>query len=424
MTRATLTEARDTASTAPVAQAPGRFLVELITPGWGSSGYYSPQVLESAAQAEVFPAGLHMYLDHPSASESIERPERSVRDLAAVLTEAARWDGNALVAEAAVFGPYREVLGQMSEAIGVSIRAAADVTDNAQAEGRRGRVVNQLVEGLSADFVTRAGRGGRIVEVLESARTVEEQRNIGQWIESRLHRDFTITADDMAGDGRLTREERISLSSAIGDALTAFVGRLEADQPQLYQRDLWDDPQDTVAAAMEAARNVPATRPDDPTPSQEDTMPQIEESRLRELEEAHGRVPTLESERDAERQRAEAAEARATALEEANAQRARRDRAGEIIAERSSEAGVTFTALESRGLVADLPVTSDGALDEAAFTTAVNEAAAEKAQHSGAGTVRGVTTRRPADGDQGEVSEADVTSMIRRRAGITEQKGA
>lgn len=152
-------------------------------------------------------------------------------------------------------------------------------------------------------------------------------------------------------------------------------------------------------------------------------MPQIEESRLRELEEAHGRVPTLESERDAERTRAEAAEARATALEEANAQRARRDRAGEIIADRAGEAGVTFTALESRGLVADLPLTESGDLDETAFTTAVDEAAAEKAQHSGAGTVRGVTTRRAGDSDQGEVSEADVTEMVRRRAG-TEQKGA
>ncbi|MDN5931401.1 MAG: hypothetical protein L0I24_10120 [Pseudonocardia sp.] len=35
----------------------GRLQVALITPGWGSSGYYSAQVLENAANAQVFPAG-------------------------------------------------------------------------------------------------------------------------------------------------------------------------------------------------------------------------------------------------------------------------------------------------------------------------------------------------------------------------------
>jgi hypothetical protein len=68
-------------------------MVRLITPGWGSSGYYSPQVIEAAATAQVFPAGLHMYLDHPSASEDRDRPERSVRHLAAVLEEDGAWDG-------------------------------------------------------------------------------------------------------------------------------------------------------------------------------------------------------------------------------------------------------------------------------------------------------------------------------------------
>jgi hypothetical protein len=43
--------------------------IKLISAGWGSSGYYSPQVLKEAAKNGVFPAGTHMYLDHPSATE-------------------------------------------------------------------------------------------------------------------------------------------------------------------------------------------------------------------------------------------------------------------------------------------------------------------------------------------------------------------
>lgn len=261
MSRTLVNEARTAGQATPVEGKPGRFLLRLISPGWGASGYYSPEVLEAAADAGVFKAGMHCYIDHPHADGSGQdhNGNRSVRDLASVLAENARWDGEsqALVAETTVFGPFREALGQMRDAIGMSIRAMAE-TSFGEAEGRRGTIVDELVEGISADYVTSAGRGGAIVQVLESARPVEESRNIGQWIESRIHRDFTTLADDMAGDGRLTREERISLSSAIGDALAAFVERLEGDQPQLYSRDLWDDPQDTVATAMEAAMSVTA----------------------------------------------------------------------------------------------------------------------------------------------------------------------
>lgn len=457
MSRKNLMEARRVAEATPVQGRPGRFRVQLITPGWGSSGYYPAEVLEAAGRSGVFPAGLHMYLDHPTRTENSERPERSVRDLAAVLTEAATWNPStrALEAEAAVFGPYREVLAEMAEAIGVSIRAAAEV-EHGEAEGRRGTVVTELVEGVSADFVTHAGRGGRIVEVLESAHrtTVAERRSIGQWIESRIHRDFTITADDMAGDGRLTREERISLSNAIGDALTAFVGRLGADQPQLYARDLWDDPQDTIAAAIEAvdehdntvatlereieqAREALAAAGHTDVPvnpagqsntqeSEEDTMPQIEEARLRELEEAAGRVTTVEAERDSERQAREAAE-RELAAERARgaAERHARSRVTEA---NSALAPATVDRIVTTA-TATVPLTESGQLDTAALDTAVDEArTAEEtylaglAESAGTGRVRGFG--RSANTTQvGDVSEADVDAIIRRRAG-TDQKGS
>lgn len=430
MSRATLTEARAAAKATPVEGAPGRFRIELVTPGWGSSGYYSAEVLEAAGRAQVFAAGTHMYLDHPTKSDQTERPERSVRDLAAVLSEHAIWDPTAgedgtgaLVAETAVFGNHREVLREMKDAIGVSLRSVAEVEEG-QAEGRRGRIVTELIEAKSVDFVTKAGRGGRIVEILESAAIVEEKRSIGQWIESRLHRDFTITADDMAGDGRLTREERISLSSAIGDALTSFVGKLEAEQPQLYARDLWEDPQDTVATAIEAAKNVTATRPDSTTTNPKETPMgtiQVEESVHTDALAKAGRVDTLESERDTEKQRADAAEARADQAERTLAESKRTTRAVELMEESATEAGVTFTALEAKGLTVDLPVDDKGVLDEAAFTKTVAEAAKAKAQESGAGNVRGFGHRTRTD--KTEVSEADVDAEIARRAG-TEQKGA
>lgn len=250
-------ESRPLAEAAAPAEGTGRLLVQLITPGWGSTGYYTPEVLQEAASEQLFAAGTHMYLDHPTFTESVERPTRSVRDLAGVLVEDAVWDGQALVAQARVFDTYRHTIAELADTIGVSVRGSAEVSEG-EAEGRRGRIVERIDEVASVDFVTKAGRGGRIIEVLESAaparvKTAEaemaEARNIGQWLESRVHRDFTIVADDMAGEGRLTREERIALSGAIGDALAAFVSRVEADASQLYERDIWAEATASADAA-------------------------------------------------------------------------------------------------------------------------------------------------------------------------------
>jgi len=150
--------------------------VQIITPGWGSSGYYSPQVLEAAARSQVFRKGTKMFLDHPTPMENDERPNRSVKDLAAVLAEDARWDGTALRAPVRTFGQWRDVVAEMVEAgdsevdvIGVSIRADAQVSEG-EAEGRSGYIIQEISNARSVDFVTEAGRGGRILQVLESAR--------------------------------------------------------------------------------------------------------------------------------------------------------------------------------------------------------------------------------------------------------------
>lgn len=410
MTRTLLTEAQVSVSATPVDGRPGRFLLQLITPGWGASGYYAPDVLEAAAAAKVFPAGLHMYLDHPHAdgAKLDEHGNRSIADLAAVLAEDARWTGEALVAEATVFGAHRQTLADAHEAIGPSIRAYAEA-EYGEAEGRRGTIVQSLVEAKSVDFVTRPGRGGRILQVIES-QLVEESRNIGQWIESRIHRDFTITADDMAGDGRLTREERIGLSTAIGDALAAFVASLEANQPQLYTRDLWDDPQDTIATALEAAKNVPATRPDGTTikESKEDAMPEIAESELARLREDAGRVQTLESERDAAVQRAETAETRADTAESALAESTRTSTVQRIVTEAADAAKVELSKYETVGVAADVVLNDDGTVNESESRTAFDTAIAAIKESRGS-VINGFGRTSPPVPDV--VSESDLDAL-------------
>lgn len=419
-------------TTLVIDEAPGaaktgrRLLVQVITPGWGSSGYYGADVLKQAGKDRVFKAGTHIYLDHPTESEKWERPARSVRDLAGILTSDARWNGTALVAEAEVFEPYRAVILGMKDAIGMSIRASAEAITG-KAEGRSGTIVTRLLEASSVDFVTKAGRGGRILQVLESAYAadteVSEARNLGQWLESRIHQSFTNLADDLAADGHLTREERIALSSAIGDALATFASKVETEQPHLYDRDPFADPTASPAVAEQDPTDVPSTRLDESHPQTiEENLMDITESEHARLTKAAERVDTLEADL---KKALDALEEAKTALAEATKPepekpvtsgpravveehiKAQEDRIAKLEAREGARAVIGEVLAEawlgdvqkSRlqvELMADLPL-AEGKLDEVklrdAATKAVNEAeteAAEILKAAGVGSPRGL----------------------------------
>lgn len=157
-----------------VVRRDGTVPLKIIAPGWGSSGYYSPALLERDGP-KVFVKGLKSYWDHPTVSEATERPERSLRDLAAELVSDARYDasgaaGAGLYADAKVFGPYREAVNELAPHIGVSIRAMGQGAIG-EAEGRKGRVIEKLIAAQSVDFVTTPGAGGQVVSLFEAARS-------------------------------------------------------------------------------------------------------------------------------------------------------------------------------------------------------------------------------------------------------------
>lgn len=464
MTNTPLTEAGALVEAPRGTTAPSgrRQRIRLITPGWGSSGYYPAPVLEQAAKDRVFAAGTRMFLDHPLDEEVLGgRPERSLRDLAAVLVTNAIWDpdAKALFAEAQVFEPFRAALAEQAPHIGVSIRAAGS-GEYGEAEGRKGLIINRIVAVESVDFVTAAGRGGAIVSLLESARTrptsLAEARNVGAWLEARLHTRFTEMADDMYGGGRLTREERIGLSSAIGDALSSFVTRIESDHPQLYERDLWDEPTstDAVTAVSESepgrpatsrgavmsgssttgpGTNAPGTQPPTPTEPAELVEARRDLTAVREqLAEARQQLATI----------GENAQRTATAERQLAESRSENQRLRGVITARAAldkalaESGlpevawprVTSTVVGADG--AGIPLTEAGAVDDeklgAAITAAIGTERAYiagLAEAAGTGVPRGLG----ASGDDTALSEADVEKELAdvfRGIGMSESAAA
>jgi hypothetical protein len=133
----------------------------------GSSGYYPAEVLVRDG-ATAFPSGTHIYFDHPTGTEEMERPERSVRDLAGYLLDDAAFedgkDGRGLFSRVQFTENAKSLVQELKNVIGLSIRAAGQIE-----ETPAGRIVRRISEGLSVDLVTRAGAGGRLVTMTESA---------------------------------------------------------------------------------------------------------------------------------------------------------------------------------------------------------------------------------------------------------------
>jgi hypothetical protein len=247
---------------------------------WGSRGYYPSSMLAEYGPT-AWPIGTQMYLNHPTVTEEADRPERSLHDLAGKITSTPAYqqhgpDGPGLYADVDIYPHVAPIIASMHGDIGLSIRASGTAEPGTR-DGRSGLVVTSIAPSPanSVDYVTVAGAGGRLVALLESARTdaampagstlpirIREAGSVGAWFEALIHREFTAEADDQYGWGRLNRDERITLSAAIGDALDAFTTRLRADAPQLYQRDRWGDIPDCPEPAATAGQSVTTTESD------------------------------------------------------------------------------------------------------------------------------------------------------------------
>lgn len=368
-------------SATPVAKS-GRIRIKIIDAGTGSSGTYPAETIENAVKDKVFAKGLHMYADHPGVTENFDRPERTIKDLAAVLESDAEYvaEEKAAYADAKVFPHWREAITEMAEDIGVSIRASAEVED-----GEDGiRTITRLLHAESVDFVTKAGRGGKIAEVLESARAVIEAtaNDTREWLQAAVK----------AGAG-----ERYAYVRDFDDSNVWYASWVD-DSERLYQQGytlsgntatLTGDPIEVrvetryvpITPAAEAAKDS-APNPAAVTENQEEaTMATIDDKELADLRESASRATTAEADITTATERATRAE---TALTLAN------DKAAAAVVEAAfTAAGITAPKTAAR-LSKGYPVDESGVLDTTKLSDEIAESLAELQVANGAGTVRGL----------------------------------
>ena len=419
--RLTFKEVGTSAALAPAPKGSTRREVTIIQAGWGSSGYYSREMLARDGP-KVFPKGTHMYMNHPSLTEDIEQPERKVENLAAVLTSDPVMIGNELKANADIYEHWAPLVNAVAGDIGVSIRAIGEA-EPGTAEGKNGMIIDALTEGISVDFVTKAGAGGKVGMLLESAaeigREIEEARNVADWFAARIHSRFTMVADDMFGEGYLTRDERIGLSKGIGEALDAFNTFVDANMSQLKKRDPYADPEEQGVVEETA------------TPAAETTKEaeMAEENRLSELEESVRELKKKDEQREEDLKEANQ---RAERAEDALVQERARNIVNEAMTTAEAEEGEdalpelpdrAADRVRESALSGKLPMTDDEVpkLDKDRLTERVHKAWREEAEYlsggSGNGKVEGMGVSESANnggdgGEESELSEAEKEELV------------
>ena len=219
--------------------------VTIITPGKGSSGEYPPETIKKLAESPIWDSPVHMYMNHATGSERASRPEGDIRELAGVIEgRPVVDDSGALVGRAKIFPEYRDFIRERAPYIGVSINASGIMAPG------KDRVIKEITQVDSVDFVTKPGRGGKITAVLESSREVDGMaNNIVEADGVPVAKPAPVQDAPKAESPEVTElKKQVEDLKAERDELKAKVEELQAESAK----------KDAEAVVAEAFRNVDA----------------------------------------------------------------------------------------------------------------------------------------------------------------------
>nr|DAK96984.1 MAG TPA: Prohead core protein protease [Caudoviricetes sp.] len=218
--------------------------VTIITPGKGSSGEYPPETIKKLAESPIWDSPVHMYMNHATGAERNSRPEGDIRELAGVIDgRPVVDDSGALVGRAKIFPEYRDFIRERAPYIGVSINASGIMAPG------KDRVIKEITQVDSVDFVTKPGRGGKITAVLESSREVDGMANIVEADGVPVAKPAPVQDAPKAESPEVAElKKQVEDLKAERDELKAKVEELEAESAK----------KDAEAVVSEAFRNVDA----------------------------------------------------------------------------------------------------------------------------------------------------------------------
>jgi hypothetical protein len=247
----------------------------LIQPGWGSSGYYGTDVLQKEAAGF---SGLQMFVDHPTTIEESTIPERSIKNLAAVVTNTifkeTGWKGAGIYGDVKVFSDFQEPIKEKAPFIGLSLygRGKAKV---GEAEGKTGKIIESIPYKRSVDFVTKAGAGGALMPLLESARKPQEPNKPNESShkepvkESGTGSEVVVikeSKDKELIEVPVTEKEFTDLKESVSKVVTEnaslkeSIAKVTSENGKLKEKDMIREAQTVVTNLVESAKVPQVTK--------------------------------------------------------------------------------------------------------------------------------------------------------------------
>lgn len=151
-----------------------RIAIDIISPGESANGrIYEAKMLSEAYHLYE---GAKVYLNHPTKQESIQRPERDIRELVGYL-ESVKPDMAAelviLKHQDVIMPLIKESIATGRDLIGLSHNVLADVSTAKGKGGRRKERVEAIRAVKSVDIVTEAAAGGKFKTILEGGSSMD-----------------------------------------------------------------------------------------------------------------------------------------------------------------------------------------------------------------------------------------------------------
>lgn len=240
----------------------GRAHVVIIKAGFNAdqSRYYPADVLKR--DYKVF-EGMKMFADHPTVEEDKARPERSITDWAATLSnvtcdETGIVEGDADIIETWLMEKLallrdKDMLSQM----GISINAVGSAS-KATIEGVETLVIEKLVACRSVDFVTEPGAGGVVtlyesdryhdIDLVELATLREKRPDLVNSIEANVRAETTKEVRKA-----MENEEKIKDLEGQVETLTAENTDLKTKMTEAEKEKAKAEAQATIKEAVDKA---------------------------------------------------------------------------------------------------------------------------------------------------------------------------
>ena len=194
--------------------------IRILGPGWGTSGFYSPELLTTSAKEGAFD-NAHMHWDHITQGE---RPERSALKWAGSILEGSTEyqvngsDGPGVYGKAFVFPHWRKAVESMKDHIGLSIIGKGQ-SKYGSVEGRSGPLFRSLAV-RDVDLVTRPGAGGKIAKQFQGFKESKP--------DTSTDTDAEESESDMPDKDKETSESTPAVETVVQEALKKSDAKWEA----------------------------------------------------------------------------------------------------------------------------------------------------------------------------------------------------